>query len=143
MTHRFFPLTLEHKPDLPREQKRIIRNHGEVRPTRKSGRSGSATTKAINRVWVKGKDVPGLMISRSLGDTVAHTVGVIAIPGNPLISNPFIDVNTFKLNVERYEYTLVVGSDGMWHMVTAKLLEGLVKLTFSDSLLYERDLEES
>ena len=28
------------------------------------------------RVWLKTQNIPGLAMSRSLGDTVAHTVGV-------------------------------------------------------------------
>ncbi len=33
------------------------------------------------RVWLKDIDVPGLAMSRSFGDAVASTVGVIVIPG--------------------------------------------------------------
>lgn len=33
------------------------------------------------RVWLKNYDVPGLAMSRSFGDQLAASVGVIAIPG--------------------------------------------------------------
>ena len=29
------------------------------------------------RVWLKDQDIPGLAMSRSLGDTVAHSVGAV------------------------------------------------------------------
>ncbi len=35
-----------------------------------------------DRVWMKNIDVPGLAMSRSFGDQVAASVGVIPIPGN-------------------------------------------------------------
>jgi hypothetical protein len=33
------------------------------------------------RVWLLKEDVPGLAMSRSIGDYVAQTVGVISEPG--------------------------------------------------------------
>lgn len=33
------------------------------------------------RVWVKGKDQPGLAMSRAIGDQMAASVGVICDPG--------------------------------------------------------------
>ena len=35
-----------------------------------------------SRVWLAHEDVPGLAMSRSLGDYVAQSVGVIPDPGN-------------------------------------------------------------
>jgi len=34
------------------------------------------------RVYFKGKEGPGLAMSRSIGDTDAHSIGVIEKPGN-------------------------------------------------------------
>ena len=33
-----------------------------------------------HRVWMKDENIPGLAMSRSFGDTVAHQVGVISEP---------------------------------------------------------------
>jgi len=33
------------------------------------------------RVWIAKEDVPGLAMSRSIGDNVAHSVGVSEVPG--------------------------------------------------------------
>lgn len=37
------------------------------------------------RVWLKHDNVPGLAMARSMGDSVAGSVGVIAEPGNDFI----------------------------------------------------------
>ena len=33
------------------------------------------------RVWIQEDSIPGLAMSRSFGDKIASTVGVIAVPG--------------------------------------------------------------
>lgn len=60
---------------------------------------------------------------------MAHTVGVIAVPGNILL-NLLIDVQIYKLNCKRYEYTIVLGSDGLWNVMSALAIKPLAKLTF-------------
>lgn len=39
------------------------------------------------RVWLLKEEVPGLAMSRSIGDYVAQSVGVIPDPGKPFIFN--------------------------------------------------------
>ena len=57
--------------------KRIVNAGGRVQPL-KSQINGKFC--GPNRVWLAKEDVPGLAMSRSLGDYVAHSVGVIAEP---------------------------------------------------------------
>jgi serine/threonine protein phosphatase PrpC len=45
-------------------------------------------------------------MSRSLGDKLAHTVGVIPDP----------DFKHMELDRDKYEYILVAASDGLWDM---------------------------
>lgn len=33
------------------------------------------------KIYIKGKQTPALHISRSIGDVVAHTIGVLSEPG--------------------------------------------------------------
>jgi hypothetical protein len=40
-----------------------------------------------HRVWLKNENIPGLAMSRSFGDLVAASVGVIPEPGKPNIFN--------------------------------------------------------
>ena len=43
----------------------------------------------MHRVWARGQDFPGLAMSRSLGDKLAHTVGVIGDPGKSIYFKSF------------------------------------------------------
>jgi len=57
------------------------------------------------RVWLKEIEVPGLAMSRSFGDTVAASVGVIAIPE--------VTEWTFTKN----DQFLIIASDGIWEFM--------------------------
>jgi len=70
------PLSRDHKPNDLHEQSRIERHGGRVEPFRQpSGRFLGPC-----RVWMKNEQIPGLAMSRSIGDHVASQVGVIAEP---------------------------------------------------------------
>jgi len=58
------------------------------------------------RVWLKYEDMPGLAMSRSLGDKVAHSVGVSSLP----------EVKSSLLEMD--DKFIVVGSDGVWEFLT-------------------------
>lgn len=58
------------------------------------------------RVWLMHQDVPGLAMSRSLGDAVAGSVGVIAEP----------EVLEFQLTPE--DKFMVLASDGVFEFIT-------------------------
>ena len=65
----------DHKPDRPDEQKRIESCGGRVFAVEyDDGVDGPP------RVWLGHMDIPGLAMSRSLGDSVAHTAGVLSEP---------------------------------------------------------------
>ena len=70
-------LSIDHKPDRKDEYERIMRNIGRVDPFREP--DGEPIGPA--RVWLKEENVPGLAMSRSVGDLVAASVGVIPEPG--------------------------------------------------------------
>ena len=59
------PLTTDHKPTLPQELERIVNNNGRVEPFR----DAMGRPKGPERVWLKHEDIPGLAMSRSLGDS--------------------------------------------------------------------------
>ena len=93
-------LTQDHLPSVEKESVRIKSKGGRIFPVYyESGLPGK------QRVWLGHMDVPGLAISRSLGDTIATTVGVI--------SNP--DCTSYSINSSsRY---LIVASDGVWEVM--------------------------
>ena len=78
-------LSRDHKPDMKDEKERILHCNGRVDTFREP--NGDPIGPA--RVWLKNENIPGLAMSRSIGDLVAASVGVSAEPGNlPLLLNP-------------------------------------------------------
>lgn len=63
-------LTPEHSPKVESEKIRIYNNRGETRT--------SLDNKV--RIYVRARMYPGLSISRSLGDILAHHIGVTSEP---------------------------------------------------------------
>lgn len=55
------------------------------------------------RVWLKHKQVPGLAMTRSIGDMAAASVGVTAEPEIKVIPN-----------LSQRDKFLVIASDGIW-----------------------------
>jgi len=95
-------VTIDHKPDSPKEKERILATGGRVFAVEyDDGIDGPP------RVWLGHMDVPGLAMSRSLGDVVAHSAGVISEP----------DFTEFDLNPETDKF-LVVATDGLWEFIT-------------------------
>lgn len=66
-------LSEDHKPDLPKERERITKEYNG-RVLAYQDEEGNPVGPA--RVWLSNRNVPGLAMSRSIGDIVAHSVGV-------------------------------------------------------------------
>jgi serine/threonine protein phosphatase PrpC len=65
-------LSFDHKAEVHSEKKRILSNNGRVSSIiDNSGRSCGPL-----RVWLKNEQLPGLAMTRSIGDLVAESVGV-------------------------------------------------------------------
>jgi serine/threonine protein phosphatase PrpC len=95
-------ITFDHKPESPKEKERILACGGRVFAVEyDDGIDGPP------RVWLGHMDIPGLAMSRSLGDVVAHSAGVISDP----------EFTEFELNPETDKF-LVVATDGLWEFVT-------------------------
>ncbi len=69
-------LTVDHKPTDPEEKARIIKANGRVeRLVYEMGQPMGP-----HRVWLQYAWIPGLAMSRALGDVLAHQVGVSSEP---------------------------------------------------------------
>ena len=111
-------LTCDHKPELPAERRRIEAMDGRVaRLMRRADENGSfrggPNSPGVGehgegpfRVWMKNLWVPGLSMSRSLGDSIAHRVGVTPEP----------EIRTHEV-VENDRF-IVVATDGIWEFVS-------------------------
>lgn len=103
-------LTKDHRPTDPEEETRITESNGRVE--RLVDKSGEPI--GPKRVWLQRSWVPGLAMSRSLGDVLAHTVGVTAVP----------DIGIHK--VSREDQFLILATDGVWEFFTSEEAVGLV-----------------
>ena len=95
-------LTTDHKPDLITERRRIESQKGLVEPLK----SLQGEYLGPARVWIPGEDAPGLAMSRSIGDEVAHKVGVSEVP------EVLIHGLTSK------DRAIVIASDGLWDVLS-------------------------
>ena len=94
--------THDHKPDEPAEKERILKAGGRVFAVQyDDGIDGPP------RVWLGNMDVPGLAMSRSLGDSVAHTAGVI--------SEPEFTERTLDPQKDKF---LIIATDGLWEFMS-------------------------
>jgi len=66
------------------------------------------------RVWLMDQDAPGLAMSRSLGDFIAHSVGVSQHP----------EVKRFELQAE--DKFIIIASDGVWEFLTNEMIAKIV-----------------
>ncbi|CAE7218950.1 unnamed protein product [Symbiodinium natans] len=85
----------DHKPNDPKEKARVSASGGEVL---------LLPGDVPYRIFAKNKEVPGLAMSRSIGDLSGHSVGVIHQPSLKLLSFQKDDL-------------LLCCSDGVWEFV--------------------------
>ena len=101
--------TNDHTPERPDEEKRLIAAGARVAPT--GGAGGAAETEvhhgAVKRVWLPEKDTPGLAMSRSFGDAIGATVGVIAEP----------TVTKWQLTPDHR--FAILATDGVWEFISS------------------------
>lgn len=104
-------LSDDQKPDRPDERERIEANRGRVQACRaEDGRDIGPM-----RVWLRYQDVPGLAMSRSFGDLVAASVGVIATP----------EVSVRDVAPE--DRMLILASDGVWEFISSEEAVAMVE----------------
>lgn len=65
-------------------------------------------------MWLKHEELPGLAMSRSLGDKIAHSVGVSSLP----------EVTTTYLGVD--DKFIVIGTDGVWEFLSNEEIAEIV-----------------
>ena len=102
-------LTIDHKPSMPSETRRILLAGGRLKALKYAdGVDGPV------RVWCRSEDVPGLAMSRSLCDATGKRAGVTSTP----------DVYSYTL--ARGDAFLVVASDGLFEFVSAREVADLI-----------------
>ena len=94
-------LSRDHKPDERDESKRILKRGGRVEAYQDE--EGNPLGPA--RVWLAEEDIPGLAMSRSIGDLVAASVGCIYEP----------EILDYQITAE--DKFVVIGSDGIFEFM--------------------------
>ena len=93
-------LSHDQKPDNENEKKRIEEMGGIVSQCNDlydDGKEGGPF-----RIWMKGCDYPGIAMSRSIGDKIAHSIGVINEP------------EIIEFNSDESSKFIILGSDGVF-----------------------------
>jgi hypothetical protein len=70
-------LSNDHKGEDPQEKKRIEVSGGRVDQFKEE----DGTKNGPMRVWLKYDEIPGLAMTRSIGDSIATKIGVTCEPG--------------------------------------------------------------
>lgn len=105
------PLSTDQKPNHEGEMERILQAGGKV--ARLMDENGNRV--GPYRVWNATGRLPGLAMSRSIGDRVAHSVGVTAMP----------IVESFDLDPN--DKFIILASDGVWDVMDNKDAVNLVE----------------
>ena len=95
---RLISLTHDHRPESPSESARILSKGGRIEPNFDEERQPVGSP----RVWLPTENVPGLAMSRSLGDALVHRYGV----------SSEADITSRKLRP--WDRILLLASDGIW-----------------------------
>ncbi len=104
-------LSRDHKPIEKDEAQRILDYDGEIEKIEDD--EGNWTGPL--RVWVKESDGPGLAMTRSFGDEVGASVGVISTP----------EVGEYTIKEE--DKAIIIASDGLWEYLSNKEVTEITK----------------
>ncbi|XP_073118482.1 probable protein phosphatase 2C 52 [Henckelia pumila] len=107
-------LTVDLKPDLPREAERIKRCKGRV--------FALQDEPEVQRVWLPFDDAPGLAMARAFGDFCLKEYGVISIPEF-----------SHRILTDRDKF-VVLASDGVWDVLSNEEVVAIVSTAPTRSL---------
>ncbi|XP_065025564.1 probable protein phosphatase 2C 64 isoform X1 [Musa acuminata AAA Group] len=107
-------LTVDLKPDLPKEAERIKRCRGRV--------FALQDEPEVSRVWLPYDDAPGLAMARAFGDFCLKDYGVISVP------------EFFHWNLTEKDQFVVLASDGVWDVLTNKDVVDIISSSPTRSL---------
>jgi serine/threonine protein phosphatase PrpC len=104
-------LSSDHKPSRQDEAVRVSMAGGIIRQFQSvTGEHGGPL-----RVWSKDKSVPGLAMTRSIGDLISKKNGIISEP------------EIKHRNLTKYDKFLILASDGIWEFITSQEAVNIVK----------------
>lgn len=111
-----FQMSKDHKPSDKEEAERVVKCGGIV----DKDPFNNNETEGILRVWSKNSKVPGLAMTRSIGDTWLKKLGVTSDP----------EILTKELNAQ--DKFIILASDGLWDMISEQDCAEIVNHTISE-----------
>ena len=107
-------LSRDHKPIEKDESSRIYKSGGEIQKIEDQygGWAGPL------RVWAKNEIGPGLAMTRSFGDILGASIGIICLP----------EISEYKIKQE--DRVIIIASDGLWEYISNKEVTNIVKNSF-------------
>ena len=118
-TYNVINLSRDHKLTEPDEMKRIINNGGVIKQYYNDKNKEYIGPK---RVFLNNIEIPGLPMSRSIGDSIAHNIGVISEP------------EIFKFNYKGNEKFIIVASDGIWKYIDSEECVNIMKEYYENNM---------
>ena len=118
-TYNVINLSRDHKLTEPDEMKRIINNGGVIKQYYHDKNKEYIGPK---RVFLNNIEIPGLPMSRSIGDSIAHNIGVISEP------------EIFKFNYKGNEKFIIVASDGIWKYIDSEECVNIMKEYYENNM---------
>ena len=107
-------LSRDHKPIEKDESSRIYKNGGEIQKIRDENGGWVGPL----RVWEKDGEGPGLAMTRSFGDIIGSSIGVICSP------------EVYEYIIKKEDKAIIIASDGLWEYVSNKETTNIVKNAF-------------
>ena len=125
-----YQISRDHKPTEKDEAQRVLDYDGEIEKIEDDDGNWTGPL----RVWVKGSDGPGLAMTRSFGDEVGASVGVVSVP----------EVGEYKIKEE--DKAIIIASDGLWEYMSNEEVCDVVKTVIAKNnpdIISEKLYEES
>ena len=116
-------LSLDHIPSAPGENKRILANNGKIQKIKNELGEEIGPL----RIFEKDNDsmLPGISMSRSIGDSAAEKLGVTFEP------------ELFKYDLDIEDKIIIIGSDGFWAYLNNEEVIDIVSKYYDDGMRAE------
>ncbi|KAL1549086.1 putative protein phosphatase 2C 65 [Salvia divinorum] len=116
-------LTVDLKPNVPSEAKRIISCQGRVQAMEEE--------QNVYRIWMPDEDCPGLAMARAFGDFCLKDYGLISTP-----------VVSYRKLTERDDFA-VLATDGIWDVLSNEEVVEIVALAGERSIAAQSLVEKA
>ncbi len=102
-------VSIDHKPTREGEKERVLSSGGKIERSMVDDKEVGPY-----RVWKAEEDIPGIAITRSLGDLIAHKIGVSEDP------------EVTAKDIDSDDKFIVMGSDGVWDVMSSAEAVGFI-----------------